>query len=52
VLAELKDVPPEERINRRIEKFGRMGFWDEHEVPVQNPAEEQGTREVGEQQVQ
>lgn len=28
-LAELKDIPPAERINRRIEKFGRMGFWDE-----------------------
>jgi len=29
VLAELKDVPVEERINSRIEKFGKMGFWEE-----------------------
>jgi acetyl-CoA carboxylase carboxyl transferase subunit alpha len=29
VLEELKTVPVEQRINDRIEKFGRMGFWDE-----------------------
>jgi acetyl-CoA carboxylase carboxyl transferase subunit alpha len=29
VLAELKDIPAEERTNNRIEKFGKMGFWDE-----------------------
>jgi len=29
VLLELKDIAPEERINNRIEKFGRMGFWEE-----------------------
>lgn len=29
VLQELKDVPQEERVNNRIEKFGRMGFWEE-----------------------
>lgn len=29
VLQELKQVSPEERINTRIEKFGRMGFWEE-----------------------
>jgi len=29
VLQELKSVPPEERINNRIEKFGKMGFWEE-----------------------
>ena len=29
VLAELKDIPPEERTANRIEKFGKMGFWDE-----------------------
>ncbi|HEY0068111.1 MAG TPA: acetyl-CoA carboxylase carboxyltransferase subunit alpha [Flavisolibacter sp.] len=29
VLEELKTVPVEQRINHRIEKFGRMGFWDE-----------------------
>lgn len=29
VLKELKNVSPEERVNTRIEKFGRMGFWEE-----------------------
>ena len=29
VLHQLKQLSPEERINQRIEKFGKMGFWDE-----------------------
>jgi acetyl-CoA carboxylase carboxyl transferase subunit alpha len=29
VLQELKAFSPEERVNKRIEKFGKMGFWDE-----------------------
>ena len=29
VLQELKPLSPEERINQRIEKFGKMGFWEE-----------------------
>jgi acetyl-CoA carboxylase carboxyl transferase subunit alpha len=29
VLKELKQVPPEQRIKNRIEKFGKMGFWEE-----------------------
>ncbi len=29
VIQELKQVSPEERINARIEKFGKMGFWEE-----------------------
>lgn len=29
ILQELKQFTPEERINQRIEKFGKMGFWDE-----------------------
>lgn len=29
VLKELKAMPAEERINNRIEKFGKMGFWEE-----------------------
>lgn len=32
VLQELKDVPYEQRINNRIEKFGKMGFWEESGV--------------------
>jgi acetyl-CoA carboxylase carboxyl transferase subunit alpha len=29
VLRELKNVPAEQRVNTRIEKFGKMGFWEE-----------------------
>jgi acetyl-CoA carboxylase carboxyl transferase subunit alpha len=29
VLQELKPIPPAERMNKRIEKFGKMGFWEE-----------------------
>ena len=29
VLQELKPISPEDRINQRIEKFGKMGFWQE-----------------------
>jgi acetyl-CoA carboxylase carboxyl transferase subunit alpha len=28
-IRELKNVPAEERCQKRIEKFGKMGFWDE-----------------------
>ncbi len=31
VLKELKEVPAGERSNMRIEKFGKMGFWEEIE---------------------
>lgn len=29
VLEELKQIPAEKRVNDRIEKFGKMGFWEE-----------------------
>src|SRR5215470_490614 len=29
VLEDLKQLSPEERVKRRIEKFGTMGFWEE-----------------------
>jgi acetyl-CoA carboxylase carboxyl transferase subunit alpha len=29
IIEELKQIPPEERIKQRIEKFNKMGFWDE-----------------------
>lgn len=32
VIRELKQIPAEERCSKRIEKFGKMGFWDE--LPV------------------
>ena len=28
-LKEIKDIDPQERINQRIEKFSKMGFWEE-----------------------
>ena len=28
----LKEISPEERIEKRIEKFGKMGFWEEMET--------------------
>ena len=33
ILKELKQIPPEERVNQRIKKFGKMGFWEETPVP-------------------
>lgn len=44
VLEELKPIPPQERINQRIEKFGKMGFWAEEEEELRT--DEQGTEEV------
>jgi len=38
VLQELKPMSPEERINQRIKKFGKMGFWEE-EVSPETPEE-------------
>ncbi|MCC7400017.1 MAG: acetyl-CoA carboxylase carboxyltransferase subunit alpha [Chitinophagaceae bacterium] len=29
VIKELKQIPPGKRIDQRIEKFGKMGFWEE-----------------------
>ncbi len=29
IIQELKQIPAEQRIKDRIEKFGKMGFWDE-----------------------
>ena len=31
VIKELKKISPEDRVNQRIEKFGKMGFWEEVE---------------------
>ena len=40
MLRELKDVPFEQRINNRIEKFGKMGFWEETTQPLTNNEQE------------
>jgi len=34
ILQELKAISPEERVEQRINKFGKMGFWDEGETTV------------------
>jgi acetyl-CoA carboxylase carboxyl transferase subunit alpha len=39
VLKQLKQVPAEERIKQRIEKFGKMGFWEELTSPQSSPGE-------------
>jgi acetyl-CoA carboxylase carboxyl transferase subunit alpha len=33
VIKELQNIEPRQRIEDRIEKFGKMGFWDETETP-------------------
>lgn len=33
VIAELKQIPAEKRVEQRIEKFGKMGFWEETPNP-------------------
>ena len=30
-LAELKDMDPDLRIDQRIDKFSKMGFWEENQ---------------------
>lgn len=35
VLQELKQIPAEERVNQRIEKFNKMGFWEETNTEAQ-----------------
>jgi acetyl-CoA carboxylase carboxyl transferase subunit alpha len=29
LLKQLKQIDPETRVQQRIEKYGKMGFWDE-----------------------
>jgi acetyl-CoA carboxylase carboxyl transferase subunit alpha len=29
VIKEVKQIPADERVNQRIVKFGKMGFWEE-----------------------
>jgi len=29
VIRQLREIPAQERITQRIEKFSKMGFWDE-----------------------
>lgn len=43
VVKELKAIPSEQRIEQRIEKFGKMGFWEEVE---ETSADEQTPNEI------
>jgi acetyl-CoA carboxylase carboxyl transferase subunit alpha len=38
-LNEIRVLTPEQRINNRIEKFGKMGFWDELEEEAEEGSE-------------
>jgi acetyl-CoA carboxylase carboxyl transferase subunit alpha len=38
VIAELKALTPQQRCEQRIDKFSRMGFWDEIPVTTEYPA--------------
>jgi len=40
-LQQLKRIPVEERIKQRIEKFGKMGFWEELNSVQISTAEEE-----------
>ena len=31
IIAELQNIQPQERISQRIEKFNKMGFWEEED---------------------
>ena len=41
IIKELKQIPAEERCKARIEKFGKMGFWDE--IPAEPHSSNQGS---------
>ena len=41
VLKELKTIPEQQRVQNRIEKFGKMGFWDEVPAEPQPDVEQQ-----------
>jgi acetyl-CoA carboxylase carboxyl transferase subunit alpha len=38
-LAELKTKTPDERVNDRIIKYGKMGFWEEFEEVEEEPVD-------------
>lgn len=39
VIAELKSMTPEERVEKRIEKFSKMGFWEEERLEAEGKVE-------------
>lgn len=46
VLHELKPISAEERINQRIIKFGKMGFWEDAASPQPSSKEGEATAQV------
>jgi acetyl-CoA carboxylase carboxyl transferase subunit alpha len=45
-IKELQQMDPQERIEKRIEKFGVMGFWDEVEEPKHEPVTEENNQQA------
>ncbi len=41
VIKELQQIPAQQRVEQRIEKFGKMGFWDEGEQTTETAANSQ-----------
>lgn len=41
VIKELQQIPAQQRVEQRIEKFGKMGFWDEEEQTTETAANSQ-----------
>ena len=50
VIKELKAIPEAERVNNRIEKFGKMGFWEESAIA--NVLQEENREAPSEEQPQ
>jgi acetyl-CoA carboxylase carboxyl transferase subunit alpha len=46
VLSELKNINPEDRINQRIHKFGRMGFWEEVDTSTETGLNKENTTDT------
>lgn len=45
-IKELQQIEAQDRIEKRIEKYNVMGFWDELEVPKQEPVTEENNQQV------
>ena len=45
-IKELQQLEAQDRIEKRIEKYNVMGFWDELEVPKQEPVTEENNQQA------
>jgi acetyl-CoA carboxylase carboxyl transferase subunit alpha len=46
ILSELKNIPAEDRITQRINKFGKMGFWDEVDPSTETNQNKENTTDT------